>query len=372
MAEGDFQANHLKLIEAPPPEKASRLVQLYTDVKAHYLDAPSCLYDARDSLAPAPVPPRPFPGPGNPASGRGPRLLRISIPNFSGRREDWKNFRDLFRSLIHEDSQVTNVERLFYLKSLAQGDANIALDTIQVAKANYSTAWALLEACYEHSHLLIHNHVTALRNIKPLRDKSAHGLQSLLDTLEKHRDQLRALGRPVAGWEDWFVSCGMTGMDPATRRAWEEEFQRLESTISGSQVDIATFATFTDFLWCRCHAASSVEASQPARPFSGTAARSSTSERNYHALATSNNTPSCHEGHYPGRCAQFQGLDVRARRELIYQARLCFNCLRPGHAVKYCPSRFSCQYCREQHHSSLHDGARRRRSRQPDGSTSSK
>ncbi|XP_023248583.1 uncharacterized protein LOC106643494, partial [Copidosoma floridanum] len=174
---------------------------IYATAEANFVDARSHLYDARLALAPPGAHGEIRPA-GEPASHRGPKLPSITIPPFSGRREDWESFRHLFRALIHDDKQLTDVERLYYLKSLTQGDAKAVLDSVQIVGSNYPTAWSLLEARNEHRRLLVQDHVAALRNIKPLRDESAGGLQALLDTLERHRDQLSALGRPVASWDD--------------------------------------------------------------------------------------------------------------------------------------------------------------------------
>ncbi|CAB0044668.1 unnamed protein product, partial [Trichogramma brassicae] len=60
------------------------------------------------------------------------RLPQINVPDFSGRREDWESFRDLFNALIHQSSHLSNVERLYYLKTLVRGDARSALDSLQL------------------------------------------------------------------------------------------------------------------------------------------------------------------------------------------------------------------------------------------------
>ncbi|XP_014203562.1 uncharacterized protein LOC106635886 [Copidosoma floridanum] len=259
-----------------------------------------------------------------------------------------------------------------------KGDAKTALDAIQIVGSNYSTALAALEAWLEHLRLLVHDHLTALRIIRPLRDESARGLRSLLDTLGRHRDQLQALGHPVLQWDDWLISCAMTGIDPTTRRAWEDELKRLEGADTRAGIETATFVAMTNFLNRQCRALSSIEASRPARPASTPSIRlpaSSSSGRYYRSLATGAALPpcpSCSETHYLGHCARFQGLDAHARRDLVYQVRLCFNCLRTGHLLKFCFSRSVCQHCQEQHHSLLHDSSRRRPSDPSDGLPSPK
>ncbi|KAL7298942.1 hypothetical protein TKK_0008043 [Trichogramma kaykai] len=68
----------------------------------------------------------------------------------------------------------------------------------------------------------------------------------------------------------------------------------------------------------------------------------------------------CGGEHYVGHCDVFTSMNSAERRELVMQQRLCFNCLRPGHAVRACPSRSTCQTCGATHHTLLHEGSRKR------------
>ncbi|KMQ84652.1 hypothetical protein RF55_17380, partial [Lasius niger] len=43
---------------------------------------------------------------------------RIQLPHFTGKYEDWPAFRDLFQSIIGKDRNLSEVEKLHYLKNL--------------------------------------------------------------------------------------------------------------------------------------------------------------------------------------------------------------------------------------------------------------
>lgn len=51
------------------------------------------------------------------------KLPEISVPKFTGRYLEWTSFRDLFTSLIHNNSKLDNVQKLHYLKSHLLGEA---------------------------------------------------------------------------------------------------------------------------------------------------------------------------------------------------------------------------------------------------------
>ena len=140
---GDFQSNHRGLLafgEDLGDDYDPRRV--YSDVEREYITAQSLLYDVPRRLAP------PAPEGSNMTLGRQDslasnaghsRLPQINVPTFSGRREDWESFRDLFRALIHEDPRLSDVTRFYYLKTHVQGEAKAALDTLQLTNSNYGS-----------------------------------------------------------------------------------------------------------------------------------------------------------------------------------------------------------------------------------------
>ncbi|XP_014217296.1 uncharacterized protein LOC106645854, partial [Copidosoma floridanum] len=313
----DFLANYVALLEAATTATADAVGNVYASAETDY----SC-------------------------TRRGPRLPSIIIPQFSGRREDWESFRDLFKALVHNEPQLTDVERLYYLKSLVQGDAKAAIDTVQTVGTNYSTAWSLLKTRYEHRRLLVHDHLSAFRSIKPMREESTEG-------------------RPVDHWDDWFVSLTTTSLDPATRRAWEDDLEKLEASSPELEVNIATFTVLASFLRRECRALRSVEASRETRapvPSSSRTTAPSSATRSFHTLATQESSlicPICHGAHYLGHCSEFQGLNATAKKNVVFRERLCFNYWKRVHSVKDCPSKSVCQHCRATHHSLLNDGQKR-------------
>ncbi|XP_014219019.1 uncharacterized protein LOC106647228 [Copidosoma floridanum] len=316
----------------------ARAEVVYSSGEGHYLSAEACLYDAKSGLTP-------LPGPGGPPLLLGPHaspcLPSINIPIFSGHHEDWQSFRDLFQALIYQDARLTDVERLYYLKS-------------------------------HHHHLLVQDHITPLRTLKTLREESTAGLQGLLNTLEKHRDQLKALKQPVEQWDVWMISFASTTMNPSTWRAWEDELEKLDAAALAPR-EVATFANLSSFLRRRGRSLTSVEALRSLRSVSDSFSSRSTSGRpagpapidcNHRTLATQaaeDDCSACHAPHYIGRCSRFLQLDETARRALVAQSKLCFNCLRSGYIAHSCPSQGVCQHCSARHHSLIHDGSRKRK-----------
>ena len=342
---GNFEENHVAILQSDTPRDHPYFLERdYGETERAYTTARGRIYDVRARLHPTPLASSTH-IPDNPRGAT--RLPRIVIPSFSGQREDWKSFRDLFRSLIHEDSSLSNVDKLYYLKTHVQGDARFAIDDLPVTAANYATAWNNLEARYDHRRLLVQDHLKALKTLRPLKEESSANLQHLLDELKRHRNQLRILGRPVDSWDDWLVLFASDAMDPVTRRDWEEELETLDAAAGPQQHHHPSFAELSAFLQRRCRTLRSLGlARQPKQ--TGNAVRASvpstSNPRGVKAFATTTlKCSACDGPHYLGHCPRFKGHSAGKRRDLVTREQLCFNCLRQDHRAESCPSQSSCR-----------------------------
>ena len=61
----------------------------------------------------------------------------------------------------------------------------------------------------------------------------------------------------------------------------------------------------------------------------------------------------CHELHYSKNCHKFNRASIAVRRDMVYQARLCMKCLRPGHKADACNA--ICRRCLGAHATPLCD-----------------
>ncbi|XP_058977598.1 uncharacterized protein LOC131802148 [Musca domestica] len=59
-------------------------------------------------------------------------------------------------------------------------------------------------------------------------------------------------------------------------------------------------------------------------------------------------------GHMISTCQRFIVLTPNQRIEQAKQQKLCLNCLSKGHGYIQCPSKYSCRFCKQRHHSLLH------------------
>lgn len=68
------------------------------------------------------------------------KLPPIQLPSFSGKYSEWTSFYDTFTSLIHDNLQISSIQKFHYLKSALKGDAAQHIKSIEISSANYETA----------------------------------------------------------------------------------------------------------------------------------------------------------------------------------------------------------------------------------------
>ncbi|XP_070522381.1 uncharacterized protein [Cardiocondyla obscurior] len=283
-------------------------------------------------------------------------LPRIKLPNFSGEYKSWRSFHDLFKSMIFFNTELSNVEKMHYLKTCLSGEAAKLVSNLSASGENFSVAWTLLTSRYENKRFLITTQLDRIFNLKPLKTKNAKGLRSLQTTILEALGALGALDCAVQSWDPLLLHLLTRLLDPDTREAWEVEI--------GPSNTYPTMAQFEEFLGGRVRALEHLQSSAESGK-SKELQRSTTqfshrlNTRNIaHAIA-SNSVPStsscilCKEAHFFLKCDRYRSLNANQRKELIMKHRKCFNCL-GAHTVNQCRVTKRCLVCGRRHHTSLH------------------
>lgn len=150
------------------------------------------------------------------------RLPDVKLPIFNGKLENWMNFHDLYLSLVHSSTDLSNIQKFYYLRSSLSESALQLIQTIPISAINYPVAWNLLLEHFQNPARLKQNYVDAIFEFQSLRKESASELHSLVEKFEANVKVLKQLGERIEHWDLLLIRLLSTRLDPTTRQDWEE------------------------------------------------------------------------------------------------------------------------------------------------------
>ena len=119
------------------------------------------------------------------------------------------------------NNQITDSQKLQYLKTSAKGDAAKLLTSLQITDANFSTACDIPKNRIDNKHLILRAHVHAIVSQKPVANENPKALRDLMETIEDYRLALSNLGQPVDDQDIFFVYLIAEKLPAETRKCWE-------------------------------------------------------------------------------------------------------------------------------------------------------
>ncbi|GFY34965.1 DUF1758 domain-containing protein [Trichonephila clavipes] len=115
-----------------------------------------------------------------------PRLPKLTLESFSGKDiSSFSSFWARFKSAVHENSSLNDVDKFSYLKSVVTSDAELAIRGLTPTSENYAKAMKILENRFGRKELIVDFHMNRLLNLTPVRKSfDVIALRNLYDQLE--------------------------------------------------------------------------------------------------------------------------------------------------------------------------------------------
>ncbi|RLU19259.1 hypothetical protein DMN91_007816 [Ooceraea biroi] len=124
-------------------------------------------------------------------------LPKISLPTFAGDYLQWRSFRDLFSSMIIDNLDISEVEKLHYLKTSLLNEPAQLLKNIPVSTENFQRAWTTLTARYENTRILIDTQLVQFFSARCAKAESSQNLKRLHGDITEAIGALTSLGCPT-------------------------------------------------------------------------------------------------------------------------------------------------------------------------------
>ena len=274
------------------------------------------------------------------------RLPKLSLTKFKGDVTGWVSFWDSFRSAVHENDDISKIDKFNYLNSVLEGTAALTIQGLSLTTANYNSAIELLKKRFGNTQQIVATHMEELLRLPACIGDRAQPLRRLYDKLMVHIRGLSSLGIETAQYGSVLVPVLMSKLPDGVRlRIAQEnrdetwEINHLMDTIL-KEVEAREASEGAKILTPR-------PAVPPRTSHNGNGSTASSLITNTHNIKC----VYCGEIHYSA--AYKKVTSIRERKEMLKCLGRCFNCLKPNHRARDCDSRRTCRYCHHRHHQSL-------------------
>lgn len=124
------------------------------------------------------------------------KLPKLSLAEFHGDILNFTTFFDQFNSSIN-NRNLSNVDKLLYLKSSLKGEAAKTIEGLEVTNSNYDVALEILKNRYGKTSHIIDAHYAALYRIKPSTSGDITELRQTFNDIERHLRVLKSLNEDI-------------------------------------------------------------------------------------------------------------------------------------------------------------------------------
>ena len=124
-----------------------------------------------------------------------PRLPKLSLPKFRDDVTKWQSFWYSFKSAIHENSDISTIDKFNHLNSLLEGNAARTVQGLTLTSSNYNAAVEMLQERYGKPQIIISAHMDEILKIQPCMEGGRLGpLRYVYDKISVHVRGLASMG----------------------------------------------------------------------------------------------------------------------------------------------------------------------------------
>ena len=284
------------------------------------------------------------------------RLPKLQLHSFSGDLTKWTSFWESFESAVHNNNDLTDVEKFNYLTSLLERSAREAVSGLALTATNYHEAIDTLKKRFGCKQQIVNKHMDALLHVEAVSSsQNTRALRRLFDNISCHIRSLKSLGVDSDSYGSLLCPVFLNKI-PAdlqlivSRKVSEDEWN-LDLLMTAIEEEITARERVS-----AGQSRPSIRRSEYKSPPTATTLVS--------GETSSTQMPCCYcnQPHPPSDCNTVT--QVEARKQLLRRNGRCFSCLRRGHLSRDCRSTNRCCRCKGHHHTSICSS-----SVQPRGST---
>ena len=122
------------------------------------------------------------------------KLPKLVLPKFRGEVTTWMGFWYSYKSAVHDNVNLSKIDKFNYLRSLLEGAASQAIQGLALSSDNYDSAVEILEQRFGKTQQIISAHMEEILKLQPSLTDCPSSLHFLYDKLSVHVQGLSSLG----------------------------------------------------------------------------------------------------------------------------------------------------------------------------------
>lgn len=333
----------------------AQFTQIAFNAEDSYLDARLLLQELNEEAEATEANSRNISSPNTDPIDSSIKLCRLTIKPFSGKYEDWAEFRDIFRSCIKQNSRIPDIQKLHQLKSLLSDEPATLIKNLKMQDNNFEIAWKTLDDHYDNPNKVVWGYLQRFFEIPTISTgtASATDLRNMIITTSDLIQSLPDFQIDTTSWDTILIYVLIQKLDTVTINYWHEDRK--------AEKGVPSFKRFRTFLETRLSVCESKEGRRKSALMPTTSTPKLTTQkmitkpvaRSLLSQTTTVKCELCDKEHRTYQCSKLINAPYERRLELVREKKLCENCLYP-HETGNCISRYSCRACGDRHHTLLH------------------
>ncbi|XP_049880689.1 uncharacterized protein LOC126377071 isoform X2 [Pectinophora gossypiella] len=150
-------------------------------------------------------------------------LPQIQIKPFTGKYGDFKPFIQLYNSMIHNNSSLDNIQRMYYLRTLLKDEPYDLIKNLPLLDESYEEALQLINSRYDNRHLIICDHINTILDMPSVSKSTSVQLREFISTVRQEIVALKNLDDSVKSWDAILLCLLFRKLDTYTARAYQME-----------------------------------------------------------------------------------------------------------------------------------------------------
>ena len=122
------------------------------------------------------------------------KLPKIVLKKFDGNPTNFQSFWDSYNTAIHENEDISDVNKMAYLFGLLEGPAYSAVKGFTMTGGNYKEVIDVLHERFGSKDVIISSHMDALLKLPLVYNSDTKRLRSVYDLIEQNIRGLKTLG----------------------------------------------------------------------------------------------------------------------------------------------------------------------------------